>query len=120
MWCRALTNNYGATMKEKQALLMKFNKNWRPYLHPIAMEGFPNSEEELRSLLDSYIEEVPVRCLSPRDLLAEVHVQPEMVVHLKIDAEGYDAILLNHFLELKGFAPAIMQFEWEWSFKDNG
>jgi len=67
----------------------------------------------------AYVEELPVRCLSPADLLAEVGASPEAVDFYSCDAEGYDAQLTDLFLGLEGFSPAVVQFEWAWHHDHN-
>lgn len=59
-----------------------------------------------------YIEELPVRCLSPRSILQEVQAGPESVEILIVDAEGYDTELVNLFLAMDRFAPSTIVFEW--------
>eukprot|EP00413_Alexandrium_margalefii_P042538 CAMPEP_0204602164 /NCGR_PEP_ID=MMETSP0661-20131031/56483_1 /ASSEMBLY_ACC=CAM_ASM_000606 /TAXON_ID=109239 /ORGANISM="Alexandrium margalefi, Strain AMGDE01CS-322" /LENGTH=278 /DNA_ID=CAMNT_0051613101 /DNA_START=30 /DNA_END=866 /DNA_ORIENTATION=- len=67
----------------------------------------------------AYVEELPVRCLSPADLLEEVGLSPGEVDFYSCDAEGYDAPLTRMFLEMKGFNPAVVQFEWAWHHDHN-
>lgn len=69
--------------------------------------------------LMSYVEEAPVRCLSPSDLLREVGVEPEAVGFYSCDAEGYDSQLTKMFLGLPSFKPAVVQFEWAWHHDHN-
>jgi len=65
------------------------------------------------------VEEVPVRCLSPEDLLTEARVAADAVDFYSCDAEGYDAQLTRMFLEINGFRPAVVQFEWAWHHDHN-
>lgn len=71
----------------------------------MACTGFANTE------LDSYIEEMSVRCVTPSGLLKEVNVDMQDLVTFILDAEGYDNEILSVFLTLDGFAPAYVQFE---------
>jgi len=59
-----------------------------------------------------YIEEVRVRCHTPATLLEQIGARPEAVDVLLLDVEGYDVEIVNMFLELQGFAPTTIMFEW--------
>jgi len=59
-----------------------------------------------------FIQELPIRCATPADLISEVGASAQDVAYLAIDAEGFDAQLLALFLELRDFSPALVQFEW--------
>eukprot|EP00747_Dinoflagellata_sp_TGD_P096319 gnl/TRDRNA2_/TRDRNA2_166805_c2_seq2.p1 gnl/TRDRNA2_/TRDRNA2_166805_c2~~gnl/TRDRNA2_/TRDRNA2_166805_c2_seq2.p1 ORF type:complete len:160 (-),score=25.51 gnl/TRDRNA2_/TRDRNA2_166805_c2_seq2:271-750(-) len=56
--------------------------------------------------------ETSVRCISPASLLKEAAMEPSTIDILEVDTEGYDLIILNHFLKLEGFHPYIISFEW--------
>lgn len=56
-------------------------------------------------------EEVPVRCLSPAELLGEVGLRPEDVDAITVDVEGLETQLLGLFLDLEGFAPLVVEFD---------
>lgn len=70
---------------------------------------FANISEDLWPL---YSEEIPVRCVTPRSLLEELNVDPADVRLLLVDAEGYDADIVEKFFEIKGLIPEYLQFEW--------
>jgi len=59
-----------------------------------------------------YIDELPVRCATPSDLVADVGASAEHVAFMAVDTEGFDAQLLAMFFELPGFEPSVVQFEW--------
>jgi len=62
--------------------------------------------------LESYLEEIPVKCMSVASLLEEVHGTSGSVDMLTIDAEGFDLAVLDQFLAEADFHPAWLQFEW--------
>lgn len=74
--------------------------------------GWWYTAEQWRSM-ESYIEAVPVRCVTPTSLFAELQLEPESLDFLVVDAEGYDVKLVDLFLALDRFRPAYLQFEWE-------
>jgi len=79
-------------------------------------ENFPATVEEWLP----YIEELRVRCLTPASLMRELEAGPEAVDVLIMDAEGYDTQLVGMFMELEGFRPATIMFEWHLHGNDPG
>lgn len=78
-------------------------------------ERTANSLKEFHRLphvKQEYINELPVRCATPADLMADVGASARDVAFLAVDTEGFDAQLLAMFLGLQGFDPAVVQFEW--------
>lgn len=67
--------------------------------------------EEWRAML-SYIEEIRVPCLTPEAILSGLGLGLSELDVLVIDAEGYDAALLDRLLRSEDFRPAYVQFEW--------
>jgi len=70
--------------------------------------------------LESAIVGYPVRCLTPKTLLSEVGVASDSVDFLFVDAEGYDAEIVQLFSEMPGFGPAALYFEWGWHHESRG
>mmetsp|Transcript_4185 Transcript_4185/g.9597 ORF Transcript_4185/g.9597 Transcript_4185/m.9597 type:complete len:292 (+) Transcript_4185:56-931(+) len=61
--------------------------------------------------LEKYVQEIQVPAKTPLKLLQDAGVDPSKVDVLKVDAEGYDAIILNAFLSIPGFNPKAIIFE---------
>lgn len=54
--------------------------------------------------------EVPI--ISPKSWLNGLGVTPTEVDIFFVDAEGFDVQIMNSFLQLEGFKPEVVQFEW--------
>jgi len=61
---------------------------------------------------ESYVEEVPVPCVTPPQLLAAAAAQPQDVDFMIVDAEGLDIEIVHTLLGNPRFQPAVLQFEW--------
>mmetsp|Transcript_78913 Transcript_78913/g.245066 ORF Transcript_78913/g.245066 Transcript_78913/m.245066 type:complete len:313 (+) Transcript_78913:125-1063(+) len=61
--------------------------------------------------VQAYVQEIKVPCRTPGALLDGVGIAPGEVNVLKVDAEGYDAGIVQAFLDLEGFQPEIVIFE---------
>jgi len=60
---------------------------------------------------DKYVDEIKVPSKTPPDFLSMVDWPAPSVDLLKVDAEGWDAIIVNGFLNTAGFAAKIIIFE---------
>ena len=72
------------------------------------------SEEDLLSkpeLVESYLEEIAVRCLTADRILQEAALQPWEVDLLVCDLEGFDTQLLPGFFQMRAFRPLSLMFE---------
>ena len=54
-----------------------------------------------------------MKCPSVQALLEELQVDASQIGLLIIDAEGLDTMLLEDFLSLPGFKPAVLQWEYQ-------
>merc|ERR1711957_362843 len=69
------------------------------------------SAESQQVRMLTYLEEVPVRCISPTSFLSEVGVKVEDIDFLMVDAEGYEFSIASSFTSLAGFRPAVIAIE---------
>lgn len=93
-----------STLGGKDVLLNTWRRNVIFYNWPV--------EERHQDDLEDWVESLPVKCHTPATLLKEVRMEPRDVDFLFIDAEGYDAEILQLFRSLPGFNPAVIIFEW--------
>lgn len=68
------------------------------------------SEEEWAA--SPYVRRIPVRCVTPSALLAEVGLEPGDVDLFISDTEGFDSQLVPAFFDLGQFSPAVLHFEY--------
>lgn len=59
-----------------------------------------------------YVRKMPVRCITPSALLAEVGLRPGDVDYFISDTEGFDSQIVPAFLALGQFSPPALQFEY--------
>eukprot|EP00421_Protoceratium_reticulatum_P011614 CAMPEP_0168398780 /NCGR_PEP_ID=MMETSP0228-20121227/21755_1 /TAXON_ID=133427 /ORGANISM="Protoceratium reticulatum, Strain CCCM 535 (=CCMP 1889)" /LENGTH=249 /DNA_ID=CAMNT_0008412293 /DNA_START=137 /DNA_END=883 /DNA_ORIENTATION=+ len=69
-------------------------------------------QRPLKEALARRVQGVPVRCLSPADLLSEAGLAPEALDVLFVDAEGLDLDIVRDFAALEGLRPSLVKFEW--------
>ena len=60
----------------------------------------------------SYIEARKVPCLTPAIFMRTADVEPSRVDVLVVDAEGFDAHIVQSFLAVPAFQPKAIVFEW--------
>lgn len=61
-----------------------------------------------------------IRCISPSGLLNELGVEAKNIDMIHMDCEGHDLQILELFIELDGFAPMILKFQWYHETVNNG
>jgi len=101
-----------STLGGKDVLLNTWRRNTMFYGWPLELRH----EDDL----EDWVEEVPVKCHTASTLLQEVGMQVGSVDYLMIDAEGYDAEILGSFMDLPGFSPAVIIFEWAFHHASRG
>lgn len=64
-----------------------------------------------REEFSAYVDEIAVPCRTPADLLQEAALAPEAVNILVVDTEGFDAQIVQAFMQVPGFSPRVLIFE---------
>lgn len=104
---------YWSSLEKRNLIkeLQFYNLNGKAWLFKaigVFPQAFPASDEDW----NEYIEEVPVRCHTPSTLLKALDIDASAIDVLLMDTEGYDTQLMNLFVDMKGFNPVTIQFEW--------
>jgi len=78
------------------------------------------SAEDWADFAEHHVMELEVQCVVPATLLQQVQVAPASIDAIVVDVEGQEKWVLKALLELDGFQPIAIYFEWTSAFADVG